>query len=145
MKELNENSLWWENALPASISDFTLPQQTDVAIVGAGFAGMSAALELRRAGVEVTLIEKDWPGYGACSRNLGLVMDRIDGTTTGDLNGLVHDVKKHELIRQGRIAHDFVIDFIKRENISCGLRQRGKLVLATTKSAYETMANSLSG
>ena len=143
MKEINENSLWWENALPASISGSSLPQQSDVAVVGAGFAGMSAALELRRAGVEVTLIEKDWPGYGACSRNLGLVMDRIDGTTTGDLNDLLHDVKKYELIKQGRIAHDFVIDFIKRENISCGLRQRGKLVLATTQSAYETMANTL--
>lgn len=93
MKVINERSLWWENTLPVSIPEFSLPQRTDVAITSAGFAGLSAALELQRAGVEVTLIEKDWPGHGACSRNLGLVMDRIDGTTTGDLDGLVHDVK----------------------------------------------------
>ena len=143
IKEINERSLWWENTLPVSTPDFSPPQRTDVAIIGAGFAGLSAALELQRAGVEVTLIEKDWPGHGACSRNLGLVMDRIDGTTTGDLDGLVHDVKKCDLIREGRAAHDYVLELIKRHNISCGLRQRGKLVLATTKSAYETMADTL--
>ena len=143
IKEINERSLWWENTLPVSTPDFSLPQRTDVAIVGGGFAGLSAALELQRSGVEVTLIEKDWPGHGACSRNLGLVMDRIDGTTTGDLDGLVHGVKKCDLIREGRAAHDYVLELIKRHNISCGLRQRGKLVLATTKSAYETMANTL--
>ena len=143
IKEINERSLWWENTLPVSMPDVSLPQRTDVAIVGGGFAGLSAALELRRSGVEVTLIEKDWPGHGACSRNLGLVMDRIDGTTTGDLDGLVHGVKKCDLIREGRVAHDYVLELIKRHNISCGLRQRGKLVLATTKSAYETMAGTL--
>ncbi len=143
MKEINERSLWWENTLPVSIPGFSLPQRTDVAIAGGGFAGLSAALELRRSGVEVTLIEKDWPGHGACSRNLGLVMDRIDGTTTGDLDGLVHGVKKCDLIREGRAAHDYVLELVKRHNISCGLRQRGKLVLATTKSAYETMADTL--
>ncbi len=143
MKVINERSLWWENSLPVSIPDVSLPQRTDVAIVGAGFAGLSAALELQRSGVEVTLIEKEWPGYGACSRNLGLVMDRIDGTTTGELDGLIHGANKHDLIKQGRIAHDFVVELIKRENISCGLRQNGKLVLATTKSAYDAMASTL--
>ena len=78
MKEVNERSLWWDSALPVSIPDFSLPQRTDVVIAGAGFAGLSAALALQASGVEVTLIEKDWPGHGACSRNLGLVMDRID-------------------------------------------------------------------
>ena len=143
MKEINEQSLWWDNTLPVSMPDSSLPQRTDVVIVGGGFAGLSAALELQRSGVEVTLIEKDWPGHGACSRNIGMVMDRIDGTTTGDLDGLVHGVKKCDLIREGRVAHDCVLELIKRENISCGLRQSGKLVLATKKSAYEAMANTL--
>ena len=72
MNEIKENSLWWENILPVSIPDSSLPQSSDVVIVGGGFAGLSAALELQRGGAEVTLIEKEWPGYGACSRNLGL-------------------------------------------------------------------------
>ena len=129
--------------MPVSIPESSLPERTDVAIIGAGFAGLNAALELQRAGVEVTLLEKDQLGHGACSRNLGLVMDRIDGTTTGDLNEPVHGVKKYALIKQGRVAHDYVLELIKRENINCGLRQRGKLVLATKKSAYKAMAYTL--
>lgn len=142
--EINDRPLWWENTLPVSIPDFSLPQRTDVAIIGGGFAGLSAALELRRSGIEVVLIDKVWPGNGACSRNMGLVVDRVDGTTTGDLNDLVHGVRRHELISEGQHAYDFVLKLIERERIDCGLRQRGKLVLATTKSAYETMAANLS-
>jgi glycine/D-amino acid oxidase-like deaminating enzyme len=142
-KEDNGYPLWWDDTLPVSIPDSPLPDRTDVAIIGGGFAGLSAALELRRSGVEVTLIEKVWPGYGACSRNMGLVVERVEGTTTGDLNGLFHGVKRCDLIREGQHAYDFVIKLIEREGINCGLRNRGKLVLATTKSAYEAMADGL--
>lgn len=142
MNKIIEKSFWWEDVLPVNLPEPALPQKTGVAVIGGGFAGLSAALELRHSGVEVTLIEKNWPGYGACSRNVGFVMDRVEGTT-GDLNELFHGVKKSDLIREGRHAYDYVLELIMQENISCGLRQRGKLVLATSKSAYETMADNL--
>ena len=143
MNKIIEKSIWWEDILPVNLPDSALPHKTNVAIIGGGFAGLSAALELRRSGVEVTLIEKHWPGYGACSRNLGFVTDSVKGTTTGNLNGLFHGVKRCDLIREGRHAHDYVLELIMRENINCGLRQRGELVLATSKSAYEAMADNL--
>jgi glycine/D-amino acid oxidase-like deaminating enzyme len=143
VNSLKEKSIWWEDALPANLPDTALPHKTNVAVIGGGFAGLSAALELRRSGVEVTLIEKHWPGYGACSRNMGFVTDSVNGTTTGALNGLFNGVKRCDLIREGRRAHDHVLELISRENINCGLRQRGELVLATSKSAYEAMGQSL--
>ena len=132
--------LWWENTLPVPLADAELPQHADVAIIGGGFAGLTAALELQRAGTNVVLIEKKWPGYGACSRNIGMVMERVDGTTTGALADELHGVQRHELISEGRRAYDFVLQLIEHEQINCGLRARGKLVLATTKSAYQKMA-----
>ncbi len=47
--------------------------QAEVAIVGAGYTGMSAALTLAEAGVSVRLIEAVEPGYGGAGRNVGLV------------------------------------------------------------------------
>lgn len=43
----------------------------DVVIVGAGFAGLSTALELAAAGARVAVIEKDCAGFGASGRNAG--------------------------------------------------------------------------
>ncbi len=45
----------------------------DVAIVGAGYTGLSAALPLAEAGVSVRVIEAVEPGFGGAGRNVGLV------------------------------------------------------------------------
>ena len=43
----------------------------DVVIAGAGFAGLSAAVELARQGAKVVVIEREFPGFGASGRNAG--------------------------------------------------------------------------
>ena len=47
---------------------------TEVAIVGGGFCGMSAALHLAERGVDATVIEAEAPGWGASGRNGGQVI-----------------------------------------------------------------------
>lgn len=141
--KMKTTPLWWNQTLPISLDATEIPERADVAVIGGGFAGLTAALELQRAGTQVVLIDKHWPGYGACSRNMGLVVERIDGTTEGALNAELHGVPRHELIAEGQRAYDFVIDLIDREQIDCGLRKRGKLVLATTKTAFDKMTDYL--
>lgn len=43
----------------------------DVVIVGAGYAGLSTALELAEAGANVVVLERDFAGFGASGRNAG--------------------------------------------------------------------------
>src|SRR5438105_2196769 len=53
----------------------------DVVVIGAGFTGLSTALHLRQAGVDVTVIEAAEPGWGASGRNNGQViptLSRVD-------------------------------------------------------------------
>jgi len=45
--------------------------RADVAIVGGGFTGLSTALALRRAGVDVVVLEREFCGFGASGRNAG--------------------------------------------------------------------------
>ena len=56
------------------------PRKTDVLVVGAGYGGLSTALELARSGVEVTVLERGDFGVGASTRNGGGVSG---GTTIG--------------------------------------------------------------
>lgn len=49
----------------------TTPQK--IIVIGAGICGLSSAIWLRRAGHEVTLVDKDAPGAGASFGNAGLL------------------------------------------------------------------------
>jgi glycine/D-amino acid oxidase-like deaminating enzyme len=46
---------------------------TDVAIIGGGYTGLSAALHLAKAGRECVVLEAEDIGYGSAGRNVGLV------------------------------------------------------------------------
>ena len=62
--------LWTADAAPARAA-FDGPQSTEVAVIGGGFTGLSAALHLAEAGTEVTLLEARHIGWGASGRNGG--------------------------------------------------------------------------
>jgi glycine/D-amino acid oxidase-like deaminating enzyme len=82
-----QNVIPWWNDLPSTIiSELALPattnipsQSVDVAIIGAGVAGLSAALSARSAGAQVIILEKEaWLGYGATGRNAGILSAGIN-------------------------------------------------------------------
>lgn len=66
--------LWGVSAPPAPACPvLTGSAEARVAIIGAGYTGLSAALHLARAGADVAVIEADLPGAGGAGRNVGLV------------------------------------------------------------------------
>lgn len=63
---------WWDETANSNLRPvFQQVARTDVAIIGAGFTGMSAALHLARAGVNVTVLDAERVGWGASGRNGG--------------------------------------------------------------------------
>lgn len=65
----------WELTAPAlpDCPPLTGDARAEVAVVGAGYTGLSAALTLAEAGVSVRVIEAVQPGFGGSGRNVGLV------------------------------------------------------------------------
>src|ERR687885_819632 len=68
-------SLWAATAPPA-IPPPRLDQSAaaDVAVVGAGYAGLSTALHLAERGVRTVVLEAHEPGFGGSGRNGGQVI-----------------------------------------------------------------------
>ena len=60
---------WWEAARPGTAQSQDLPSRTGVLVVGSGYAGLAAALELKRGGADVTVVEALAFGEGASSRS----------------------------------------------------------------------------
>jgi NADPH-dependent 2,4-dienoyl-CoA reductase/sulfur reductase-like enzyme len=59
--------------------------ESDVIVIGAGFTGLSAALHLREAGVDVAVIEAMEPGWGASGRNNGQVIPTLSRPDPEDI------------------------------------------------------------
>ena len=67
-------SLWAATAAPGpDCPPLAGAAEAEVAVVGGGFTGLSAALHLAEAGHSVTLLEAAQPGWGASGRNGGQV------------------------------------------------------------------------
>ncbi len=71
-------ALWAATAPPPpDTPPLDADREADVCIVGGGFAGLSAALHLAEAGVQVVLLEARKPGWGASGRNGGQVIPGV--------------------------------------------------------------------
>ena len=69
------NSIWAATAPARAVSaPLSANEDTDVAIIGAGFTGLSAAIEARKRGHAVTVVEGKAVGWGASGRNNGQVI-----------------------------------------------------------------------
>jgi sarcosine oxidase subunit beta len=89
-----------------------MPLETDVAILGAGLVGASAALALRRRGLSVALIERDYGGARASGVNFGGVRRQGRSAAQLHLSARAHpiwaDLRRHigidgEFVRSGHL------------------------------------------
>jgi glycine/D-amino acid oxidase-like deaminating enzyme len=69
---------WWEAWRPAEEPPVDLPATTPVAIIGGGYAGLNAVLELARNGTDSVVLEANDFGFGASTRSGGAVSGGIN-------------------------------------------------------------------
>ena len=121
-----EDSLWSATAPPAPACPALRNDiETDIAIVGAGYCGLSAALHLAEAGKAVTVLEAHEPGWGASGRNAGHCTP--DWTYhTPDAVAAKYGPDYGERLNEFQAgAGAFVFGLIERHGIDCDARQAG--------------------
>jgi glycine/D-amino acid oxidase-like deaminating enzyme len=130
---------WWEEAPVKPLPRQALPKTLDVAIVGAGYAGLSAGLVLARGGRSVAAFDAMNPGEGASSRNGGITSGTIrpDYATISKRFG---EYKAMAIEAEGKIAREFLYDFIKTEGINCDFKLTGVFKGALGHDQYDKMA-----
>ena len=127
---------WWEAAPPRRLPELPLPETCDVAIVGAGYAGLSAALVLARAGRSVQIFDKQRPGEGASSRNGGLASANIHISFGQMIETMGLDAAL-KFYNEGKAAREGLKDFLETEKIDCDYQSVGRFVGAARPSHYE--------
>jgi glycine/D-amino acid oxidase-like deaminating enzyme len=96
----------------------------DAVIIGAGFTGLSAALHLRRAGVEVAVLEAAEPGWGASGRNNGQVIPTLSRAEPQDLVAR-HGAAGERFVALLRDSAETLFDLVREEKLEAEAEQTG--------------------
>ncbi|HZS85064.1 MAG TPA: FAD-dependent oxidoreductase [Stellaceae bacterium] len=133
---------WWDAAPRPFIQPLPLPPRIDVAIVGSGITGLSAALRLARAGRSVAVFDAGDPGIGASSRNAGFV-GRTLKHEFGDILDRFGLERARAVYGEMQAAFDAVTETVAAERIDCHLAICGRVMAARTPRQYEALAREL--
>jgi len=116
-----------------------LPESCEVVVIGAGFTGLSAALALAKRGAKVAVVESETIGWGASSRNGGMV---LTGLKLG-VNQLIARYGR-ELTRRMYAASLETISCVERivgeEGIACDFARTGHLEVACKQMHFDDYA-----
>ena len=115
-----------------------LPEAVDVAVIGGGFTGLSAARTLAKQGVRVAVLEAHTIGWGASSRNGGMVLTGLKLGMRSVMTKYGREIARR-LFQCSLDAIDTVEQIIKEENIDCGFARYGHLLTANKAKHYEAL------
>jgi glycine/D-amino acid oxidase-like deaminating enzyme len=138
---LPEETVFWQTTTDfrAAADKSPLPESVDLVVIGGGYTGLSAARAAANRGLKVAVLEAETIGWGASSRNGGMVL-------TGLKLGMQTVVRKYGLecarrLFQGSLeAIDLVEAIVREEQIECGFQRSGHFLAAAKPAHFEALA-----
>ncbi|MFZ6004653.1 MAG: FAD-binding oxidoreductase [Actinomycetota bacterium] len=136
--QFREAVLWQETATPHPVEPSPLPPAAEVAIIGAGYCGLAAAVELTRRGREVVVLDAHDLGWGASTRNGGMVLPELKlGPRSLERRYGELGVRLHASVEQ---AFDLVEKIVAEESVDCAYERTGQLYLTHNERGAADLA-----
>jgi glycine/D-amino acid oxidase-like deaminating enzyme len=127
-----EDAPYWHREAPLDSAEAQpIAEKADVAIIGGGFTGLSCALELARLGRSVVVLEAREPGFGASTRNGGM----LGWGHRADLSKLEQRYgaeAARAIMAEGPVSLAFTLGLMEREGIDCDLQHTGRFLAAAS-------------
>jgi glycine/D-amino acid oxidase-like deaminating enzyme len=137
-----EKSFWSDTVEPSPPRvPNALPESSDVVVIGAGLTGLSAARTLAKSGLRVAVLEAETAGWGASSRNGGMVLTGLKLPVTKLIERLGIDVAR-KMYASSLASIDCVERMVREEQIDCAFSRSGHLEVACKPSHFEEFRRS---
>ncbi len=127
----------WEQTAPAAppAPKLEVDIDCDVAIVGAGYTGLSAALHAAEGGATVAVLDGAEIGFGGSGRNVGLVNAGM-WVMPDELPKTLGDTYGQRLLRLLGDAPRVVFELVDKHKIACEIERVGTLHCAVDRSGF---------
>ena len=133
------HGLWERSAPPPpATSPLAGEIEVDVAVVGAGFTGCSAALHLAEGGASVAVLEGAEIGFGGSGRNVGLVNAGM-WVMPQDLPAALGQPHGERLLDLLGNAPAAVFELVERHGIACEPERQGTLHCAVGRAGLREL------
>ncbi len=135
-----KQQIYWHTTveMPSDKNLTPIPEKVDVAIIGGGYTGLSAARTFAKQGVRVAVLEAETMGWGASSRNGGMVLTGLKLPMQTIIQRYGRDLAKR-LFQYSLDSIDTVENIVKDENIDCGFVRTGHLLAANKPSHFDAL------
>jgi len=135
---------WWEAYTPTAGEPTDVPREARVAVVGAGYAGLSTALELAKHGIDAVVLEAGELGFGASTRNGGAVSGGVNiGKSFTRKTPDIDPDRVPRLLSDASDGFALIDRLIEEEKIDCSWEKPGRFVGAWAKRHFEWQSQRL--
>jgi len=138
MDDCKLSPYWWEQVPRPSLPDSALPKTVDVAVIGAGYTGLHAALQTSRGGRTTIVFDAEDAGWGCSTRNGGQISTSIKPSFE-QLARRHGSQRAFEILKEGQRSLDWIADFVRSEAIDCDFGQVGRFHAAHNAAQYEAL------
>ncbi len=129
---------WWERTPRPDLGSPDPPGRADVAIVGAGFTGLCAAIQTARGGRHTVVLDREDAGWGCSSRNGGQLTNTLKPSFE-ELASKYGPQRAQDILLESHKALAWTGSFIAEEEIDCDFRRLGRFHAAHNTTAYRRL------
>ena len=134
---MQEQNYWLTTTqLPTTDPARPLPEVVDVVVIGAGFTGLSAARTLAKRGAKVAVLESETIGWGASSRNGGMVLTGMK-LGVNKLISMYGRERTRQMYAASLASIDCVEQIVREEEIDCEFSRCGHLEVACKQKHFD--------
>ncbi len=138
----HRRTLWWRTAAVPAAGPAAPPVDglaVDVAVIGGGFLGLTAAWHLARRGRDVSVLEAGEVGSGASGVNAGFVVPNFAKADPAAVVKRFGTRRGEALLRMVGAGASRVFETVRQGGIACDAEQTGWLHIAHSRDALEVL------
>src|SRR5882724_4189863 len=136
---IREQTFWLDTLEMPTPKARAFPDRVDVAVIGAGFTGLSAARTLAKRGASVAVLEAETVGWGASSRNGGMVLTGLK-LGVNQLIAMYGRERTQRMYAASVASMDCVEQLVREESIDCAFSRCGHLEVACKQKHFDDYA-----